>query len=466
MVRQEAVEPGASGTRRALEYVLPVVAVAILAHLAVLRTWWFHDDWVFLADAAGIADRGGSLVRVVSYHWYWHLLYPLFGLATVPWAVTRLLMHAASSLLTARLAGHAGLDRHGQILAGLLFAASPAAFESLYWGTGAVELLGVLFSLAAVERWLAGAPRARWMALVLAALALGCKESGLLLPVVFAVDLLRRRTGRRALMAGVAVLAALGVAAVVLMLGDFATTSDYAVDPAGIPRNFLVYGSWLATPAVLLRDATLFAPAGLLTGAVFWAAWGWYARREAVAGRPALLVCLVLAVAALVPATVLGDHAVPRYGYGPFAALAVGLVLVLYREGGPSRRTLVLLVPMFWLVAWSGVDYHRNARYPSGRAFHRLVFKERVSQYLCRQYIQAELVDGDRVVIVQDTSTNDEMIQVLREGGADDLALRFIVGPAASLEWVRELGPEHAGAYVFRTQLENLVPRGRVPTAE
>ncbi|RKZ17563.1 hypothetical protein DRQ50_04800, partial [bacterium] len=242
-----------------------------------------------------------------------------------------------------------------------------------------------------------------------------------------------------------------------------ATTDDYAVELASIPRNFLVYGSWLATPAVLLRDQTLFTTAGLLTGAAFWALWGWLARRALVAGRSALLVCLVLAAASLAPATVLGDHAVPRYGYGPFAALAVSVVLVLYRSVGPSRRTLVMMVPLLWLVAWGGVQYHLDARYPSGRAFHRLVFKERVSQYLCHNYVQAGLVDGDRVVIVQDASTNDAMIRVLREGGADDLALRLVVGPRARLEWVRELGPEHAGAYVFGTRGENLVPRGRAP---
>lgn len=453
-------ETGASRLRRGLEYGLPVVLVAVLGHLAVLRTWWFHDDWVFLADAAGLADRGTTLVRVVSYQWYWHLLYPLFGLATVPWALTRLLMHAASALLTARLAGRAGLDRHGQILAGLLFAAAPVAFESLYWGTGAVELLGALFSLAALERWLCGGPRGRWWALLLAALAVGCKESGLLLPLIFAGDLVRRRSARSPLMAGTLAVVALGAAAVVLMLGDFSTSADYGLDWRSVPRNLLVFGSWLATPAVLLRDGTLSTTAGLLTGAAFWALWGWAARRGLLAGRPALTVCLGLALAAAAPAMLTGDHAVPRYLYLPAAAASIALVAALYETRGPSRRTLLLLVPLLWLVAWSGVDYHRNARHPSGRAFHRLVFKERVSRYLCHRYSEAGLADGDRVVILRNDSTDDGIQRVLEEGVAGELGLRLTVGPRASLVWTRALGPEHAGAYVFATDRENLSPRG------
>jgi len=450
------------GLRRPLEYALPVVLVAVLGNLDTIWTWWFHDDWLFLADAAGIADRDTSWVRVVTYDWYWRLCYTLLGTVTWRWGLTRLAMHAASSLLTARLAGHAGLGRHGQILAGMLFAAAPVAFESLYWGTGAVELLGVLFTLAALERWLAGGPRARWTALALTALAIGSKEAGLLLPLVFAADLARQRAWRTPLWGGLVALVGLGVVAAMLMLGDFATTDDYAVNPRLVPRNFLVYGTWLLTPAVLLRDATLAKTTSMYLGVWVWLLWAWAARREAGRGRPALVVCLGLGVLSILPATVLGDHAVPRYLYGPTAAVAITFAYLVFRERGPSTRTLLLLVPLLILMTWTGVAFHRNARFASGRAFHRLVFKERVSHYLSTHFVRAGIGPQDRVLIVQDPSTNENMKRILQDCMAGDLALKFVAGSGASLTWVQEVGPDDVGAFVFTTKGENLVPEGWV----
>jgi hypothetical protein len=375
-------------------------------------------------------------------------------------------MHAGSSLLTVRLAGHAGLDRQGQLLAGLMFAAAPTAFESLYWGTGAVELLGVLCSLAALERWFAGGTPARWTALGLTALAIGCKETGLLLPVVFAADLGWHRAWRSPLWGGLAGVTALGVAAVMLMLGDFATTTDYAVDLGRLPRNFLVYGSWLVTPSPLLKDATLKSTVGLATGAALWLIWGWAARRAVRRGQPALAVCLGLAVLAIAPATVLGDHAVPRYVYGPFAALAIACVHVLFPERGPSRRSLVLFGILFLVVAWTGVEYHRRARYISGRAYHRLVFKENVSRHLSSHFRLAGLAPDDHVVIIQEPGTDDEMKRYLQIAMADDLALKLIAGPDATLVWARKLAPEHVGSVVYRTKQATLELQGRLTLEE
>ncbi len=449
-----------------MEYALPIVLVGVLGYIAVVKTWFFHDDWVFLADAAGMADRDQSFVRIVSYDWYWRIFYPVFGLHQWGWALTRLVMHGVSSLLTARLAGHAGLDRPGQILAGMIFAASPAAFECLYWATGAVELLGVVFALGALERWLAGTARSRWTALALTALAIGCKEAGLLLPVVFAADLIRHRHWRSPLWFGLGGVVLIGVAGVLLMLGDFETADAYGVDLRNVPRNFLVYGSWLATPVVLMKDATLMTTAGLLTGAAVWLLWGWLARRYAIRGRPALLICLVLAVLSIMPATVLGNHAVPRYLYGPFAAFAVSLAALIYPKHGPSGRTLVLLTAMLWLVAWSGVEFRRQARYPMGREYHRLVYKNRVSSYLWIKFREAGLRPDARVVIVQDPSTDDAVAGLLQDAMGGELALKFLNGRGATITWVKGVPPEDIGAAVFRTKDSNLFFQDEIATTE
>ncbi|MBE0565183.1 MAG: hypothetical protein IH621_04435 [Krumholzibacteria bacterium] len=452
--------------RQRLETALPILLVATVSYLPVLGTWWFHDDWVFLADAAGIAPRGDSLVRVVSYQLYWSVFYPLFGLSTWAWGLTRLALHAGSALLVARLGGHGGLDRHARILAGMLFAAAPVAIESLYWGTGAIELLGVFLGLAALERWLAGSVPARWSALALAALAVLSKEAGLLLVVVFAASLVREHRMRTALAPGVLALAALAAWAAWLVTRDFATTTQYAVDIAHAPRNLLVYGQWLVTPVPLLRDSTLLAPAALGGGAVVWGLWGLLAWRHLSRGDRCLAVCLGVTLLAVAPATILGDHAVPRYLYGPSAGLALTVARIAFPGQGPRRASLVLVAALLTVVAWSGTAYVREARVPSGRPTHRLAFKEAISRYSRAQIEAARIGPRDRVLILQSEQTDDLQFELLRATLMDDLAIRLLRGPGVSVTWAKEIRPADTGAVTFTTSGANLVHQGRLRQRE
>jgi hypothetical protein len=451
---------------RKLEYTLPILFVAVVGHLLVLRTWWFHDDWVFLADAAGIAARGDSLVRVASYQWYWSLFYPLFGLQAWAWGLTRLALHAGSALLVARIAARGGMDRHGQIFAGLVFAAAPAAMESLYWGTGAVELLGVFFALAAVERWLAGTTTARWVALFLGALAVLSKESGLLLLVFFGASLAAEGRLRSWQTVGVGALAALAAWAAWLVARDFGTTADYAVDLGHAPRNFLVDGLWLVTPVPLLRDSLLLAPLAAVAGAFVWGMWGLTAWRARLRWQSFPLFCLGLALLAVAPATIVGDHAVPRYLYGPFAALALSLAALAYPQTGPRRATLVVVTILCAVVAWSGAVAMREARLPGGRPLHRLVFREYIARYSWQEIQRARIGPEDRVVIVRSADTDAGQFELLRSTLMDDLALRLLCGRRVQVAWREEILPEDAGAVVFTTAGANLVARSRTPGRE
>lgn len=447
--------------RRRLEYALPIVTVAVLGHLPLLGAWWFHDDWFFLADAAGLVPRGDGLVRPLSYQLYWSVFWPVFGLTPWPWAATRLGLHAGAALLVARLAGRGGLDRHGQIAAGLLFGAAPVAFESLAWGTGAVELLGTVFALAAVERWLAGTVRSRWAALGLAAAAVLSKEAGLLLAVFFAFTLARGGRWRSPLAAGVGALAVLGAWAALQVARDFGTTADYAVDLRRVPRNLLVFGSWLLTPGPMLRDATLLTSTGLAAGALAWGLWGAAVQATRPDRRRFAAGCLGLGLLAILPATITGDHAVPRYCYAPFAALAVGAMVALYPERGPSRRTLVLLAVLLLVGALGSTRYQRDARHPSGRPLHRLVFKEEVSRLACRSIREAGLRPDDRVVFLREAGTDPGQWALLREVLADGRALRLLAGKDVTAVWRDLPDPADRGAFVFLVRGAMLVPQGR-----
>ncbi|HPF69861.1 MAG TPA: hypothetical protein PLQ13_04245 [Candidatus Krumholzibacteria bacterium] len=446
---------------RRLGYAVPVLVVAILGFLPVLRSWWLHDDWYFLADALGLGARPGSLVRPVSYQLYWSLLVPLFGLAPWPWALTRLALHAASALMVARLARRAGLDAAGAAAAGAIFAAAPVAFESLCWGTGAVELLGAFLALAALDRWLAGDGRSRGLALVLAGLAVGAKESGLFLAPVFAWTLHRESRLRSWAGAGTVVLAAVGVGAALLVRRDVAATAAYALDLRHALRNGLVFGAWLLTPGPLLRDATLTSRLGAVLGSLAWLLWVTAVQTVRPDRRRAAAAALVLGVLALVPALVTGDHAVPRYLYASFAAVAVTVALMLYPQRGPSRGSLTLLTVLLVTSALGTTLYHRDARHPSGRPLHRLVFKEEVSRLACRAVVGANLGPGDRVVFLRDPATDDAQWALMQDVLGGDRAVRVLTRGNATAAWRDHADPSDRGAFVFVVRGAMLAPAGR-----
>jgi hypothetical protein len=451
---------------RRLGHALPVILVAVVGHLPVLHSWWLHDDWIFLADAAGVVDRGGGLVRPVAYLAYWRLLYPLFGLVPWPWAVTRLALHAGSALLVGRLAERAGLDRRGGTAAALLFAASPIAFESLVWGTGAVELLGGLLVLAALERWLAPAPRARTAALALAAAAVLTKEAGLLLAPVFAWDLARRRQLASPAGAGVAALAVLSMAAVVMVFRDLGAAPDYGVNPGEAPRNLLVFGSWLLTPGPLLQPGTLHTVTGLVTGASAWALWAVAVRLVRPGRRRAAAAALALGLLGLVPVLVTGDHAVPRYLYFSYAGVCVTAALLVWPGRGPDNRTLALLTVLMLAAAVGGTRYQLDARHPSGRPLHRLVFKEEMSRVACRTILEAGVGPGDRVVFLADPATPKADRDLLRDVLGDDRAVRLLTGKETAAAWRDRLEPADRGSHVFLVRGLMLAPQGLAPAPE
>lgn len=448
---------------RRLGYALPIILVAVIGHLPVLRSWWLHDDWIFLADAAGVVDRGGGLVRPVAYLAYWRLLYPLFGLVPWPWAVTRLALHAGSALLVARLGERAGLDRRGGAAAGLLFAASPIAFESLIWGTGAVELLGAFLVLASLERWLAATPRARTAALALAGAAVLTKEAGLLLAPAFAWDLARRRRLASPAGAGVAVLAVVSAAAVLMVFRDLGSSPDYGVNPMQAPRNLLVFGSWLLTPGPLLRPGTLHTVTGLVTGALAWGLWAGAVRLVWPNRRRAAAAALALGLLGLVPVLVTGDHAVPRYLYFSYAGVCVTAALLVWPGRGPDVRTLALLTVLMLASAAGSTRYQVDARHPSGRPLHRLVFKEEMSRVACRTILEAGVRPADRVVFLADPATAAADRELLREVLGDDRAVKLLAGKETAAAWRDRLEPADRGSHVFLVRGLMLAPQGLAP---
>jgi tetratricopeptide (TPR) repeat protein len=134
----------------------------------------------------------------------------LFGSHAWGWHFTTLLAHVCTTLLVYLLAFRLGISRDAALLAALIFGLHPAHIEAVAWISGVTEpLLGILLlaSLLAYVQWrLEGARKWKLISLALFVLAVGEKETALILPGlllvydwIFGTDWGRPLEGRRIL---------------------------------------------------------------------------------------------------------------------------------------------------------------------------------------------------------------------------------------------------------------------------
>ncbi|MBE0566210.1 MAG: hypothetical protein IH621_09650, partial [Krumholzibacteria bacterium] len=295
-----------------------VFIVAVIARSPALRSWWCLDDWGQLAGAAGLAAGGNA--RWVSQHLYWDLTWPLFGLDALAHAWLRLFLHGTAALTVARIGERCGLPRRSVLLAGLLFGAGPIAFTPVHWASGIQELLGTLFALLAVERWLAGGRRGLLAAAICGLLGIFSKESAFGLPGFLALLIVAGRPpggpSPRTGWAVVAVLAAAALGEGLLVLGHFARGAGEAYATGGLRTvlgNLAKFGWWLATPLpVFTSRITWTVIAG---GAAVWLAWALVAAGRWRRGDRLPALALAAALLSLAAALPLVRQTHPYLGY-------------------------------------------------------------------------------------------------------------------------------------------------------
>jgi len=439
-----------------------VLLAAVVSYVTVTRTFWFHDDWYFLAHAAHLADltKGGS--RWVSYEGYWKLFFPVFGIETAPWAVTRLLLHAGSVWLVIRLARLLGLKAGFALLAGLLFAATPSTFESVFWGTGVVELLGVFFALASLDQWLRGGRTSLILSLLWGVLAVFSKETGFFLPVFYLVWARRQAEDRRPRLLVAGALLGLTVVAGILLLVNLQGEQGYDLTLWTLPHNLMLMVFWMvAPPPFQTGNEVAFAGAWILglVLVILWLVAALWARRRGQQIAPwAGLFCL----GAMLPALPLADHILPRYAYGPAAAGAISLAAILAASGWkPDRRWIMFLVlPVVAFNYWN-LHHRLTAEYTNGRVIHRLVVKEEISRRMCDRIAGLELVRPDRLVFFLEPDREPLEIQYIRDSLADDLGLRLYLGADLEVVWTESISPDDVGSYVISIKGFDQKPMGR-----
>jgi hypothetical protein len=148
--------------------------------------WHFVPTYFTSHLWAGIMPEGAAnYYRPVFLLWL-RFNYAVFGNHAWGWHFTTILVHAFTTLLVCLLACRLGISRNATLLAALIFGLHPAHIEAVAWISGVTEpLLGFLLlaSFLAYVRWrLEGARKWIVISLALFALALGEKETAVILP--------------------------------------------------------------------------------------------------------------------------------------------------------------------------------------------------------------------------------------------------------------------------------------------
>ena len=392
------------GLFRSWKGIAVVLALTFAVYLPTLRFQFVHDDrgqivenpavhsWHFLPSyftshvwAAVMPEELGNYYRPFFLLWL-RINYALFGNHAGAWHFTTLLAHVLATLLVYLLAFRLGTSRAVALLAALIFGLHPAHIEAVAWISGVTEpLLAILLiaSFLAYVQWrLEHARKWELISLALFALALGEKETALILPVLLLLydGMLERsgagpgseygggslkEEGRRQEWRGVSegcakalrriwpyfILILLYIPARIHALKGF----SHAVTPLGNAQlvftwpsliwfwiRHLIWPAGLSTfynfPAVLhptLRDFVLpavfdVAAAGALLAAV---------RRSRLAAFFAVWLVLPLVPLLNLRVFVANDFAHDRYLYLPSVGLAILVALFLEKVcGGVLRR--------------------------------------------------------------------------------------------------------------------------------
>lgn len=176
-------------------------AFLLLAYGSVLsHFFWDEDDFTYVSVAVDhdaptyILDRSfyvQMFPRPVTHLYFW-VISLISGTAPWPYFLANLLLYAGSAVLVLRLVGRmTGIAAVGAAAA-LLYLLSPCAADNLYWvAAGATGFLSGFLILLTADLFMRSDYRSRFrirmLALVVALLAMGAKESAFSLPILLTV---------------------------------------------------------------------------------------------------------------------------------------------------------------------------------------------------------------------------------------------------------------------------------------
>jgi protein O-mannosyl-transferase len=327
-----------------------VAALALHAHTVAFGFTGLDDRDLIVGDRAFLADPsnllrvfGRSYLHVVDpSHVYWRPLVTASYVLDAQWSgerpwgyhATNVVLYPVASVLVLALLRRLGLGRALALAGALVLAVHPALASAVAWIPGRNDTLLAVMALASWVLFL----EKRWLAhLVFFALALTAKETALVLPVLWGLQLAGghgRRDRRRGWVAGA--WAALVVARFVVHPGAPHASAGELL--ASLPVVPIALGKLVfpVGPTVLAVVGDLSMWPGLVAGiAMALAAWRLGRVRRSVVGFGALAFLLFLVPVLAVPGTLVLDHRL--------VLPAVGVLVVLgelVRALAPERRLL------------------------------------------------------------------------------------------------------------------------------
>jgi hypothetical protein len=465
----------------------PLIAflVGVIGRLPALGAWWNQDDWGQLGRAAGLVRESMLPARWLSQVAYWRLIWPLCGLAPDPCTWTRLLLHGASAALVVRIAARGGLGQPAQLLAGLLYAATPLAFTPVYWASGVQELLGAFFALWAVERWLAGGRLRLPSVLLLALLSFLSKENGLGLPILLAALLLwghHRPVGRLPAWLVLILLALAASGEALLVLRHFASGpgQPYEIGAWWQPLdNLAMYGWWLLSPGPLF--ASHFNLGMALAGWSLWLLWLAWAVRSWRRGSRWPAAGLLAALLVLAPSLLLRSHWYPYLALLAAAAGSLTLASLLPPRWQLRPLAALLLVLAAWGWAYGGMTWRLKARDARGLPADPVVQRTAISYAAVNTMrhlppradgsAQALLVllqpprDAAQVELTERLGSSWVSGSLLYNALEGRLGPRLVLPDSVSIVWANDLLDKSQEAFVLVDAGTQLIPWGPVPQA-
>lgn len=256
-----------------------LLLLTLIVFLPALRADFIWDDDLWLWENKVIADGGhwsaywlgdrtpDYLPVTSTVFWYAHRA---FGRDATGYHVINVLLHTLGAVLLWRLLMRLGMDERTGWVAAAIFAVHPLNVSSVAWITELKNTLSLPLYVLAILAYMQfeKRPRPRWFvaSLVLFALGLLSKPSGILLPLLIpAVRLWKRQVVRRVDLMRMAAFAALSVliAIITLQFQHHRAIADAVVRPEGFVSRLAAAGwaVWFYLYKTLLPlDLTMIYP--------------------------------------------------------------------------------------------------------------------------------------------------------------------------------------------------------------
>ncbi|MDB5492314.1 MAG: hypothetical protein JWO78_2163 [Micavibrio sp.] len=159
-----------------------------VAQNSFLRNWSTLPDAVSTLTFAGAGQPGGFYRPVLAFFWF--IVFQLFGKSAIAYHGLNILIHVINTFLVFRLGQQIGLRRWVAFFATLLWAVHPLNVEAVTYISGLGDVLHSMFCLLGVTILLGGVSFRRVLGTcVFYVIALGCKESAVVLPALAVISL-------------------------------------------------------------------------------------------------------------------------------------------------------------------------------------------------------------------------------------------------------------------------------------